>query len=481
MAEPLVKGRQLVRSATTRRILKAMSVFGSVQFIQVLCSIVRTKLVAIWIGPVGVGLLAIYNSVMEFLMNTSQLNIRQSAVRDLSLAVGDTEEFKHIVYVVRKLSFWLGIVGMIIVIACSPLLGYISFGDTGHALPFVILSPMLLLSALASGDWAVMQGGGLLKKLAQSNLFAVVTSTVVAIPLFYYLRIKAIVPVLLLYTACNCLYAYLFSRHVRVKAQPLRQILSKGRGMLALGLYLTISAGVTLLASYIFIVYLNRKDSESAVGIYQAGYTLVNSYVGMIFTAIAMEYYPRLSSIIAHRSRAEVIVNHEIKIVLLAMLPVTVAFICARNLIVEILYSSDFSDVLPYISVAILGISFRAVSWCLAFSMLAKGDGPVYIITETISAVLYIIINIGMYNPWGFAGLGAGYVLWYALYALSTWLVFRYRYGMRLQKAIVALMFAVPSVGVISLVCEYFVGVWLTALFLLTPTLWLGIKAIIRR
>ena len=44
------------RNSIYRMAMKAMGIFGGVQMIGIICSIVRTKLVAMWIGPVGMGL-----------------------------------------------------------------------------------------------------------------------------------------------------------------------------------------------------------------------------------------------------------------------------------------------------------------------------------------------------------------------------------------------------------------------------------------
>ena len=42
-----------------------MGQLGSVQVLGQLCSVVRNKLIAIWIGPVGVGLVILFNSVSD--------------------------------------------------------------------------------------------------------------------------------------------------------------------------------------------------------------------------------------------------------------------------------------------------------------------------------------------------------------------------------------------------------------------------------
>ena len=50
------------KSNLTSGALKALGIFGGVQSVNIIFSIVRTKLIAIWIGATGVGLFGIYNN-----------------------------------------------------------------------------------------------------------------------------------------------------------------------------------------------------------------------------------------------------------------------------------------------------------------------------------------------------------------------------------------------------------------------------------
>ena len=47
------------------RVLKAMAIFGGVRMLQIIFGVVRTKLIAIWLGPAGVGLFGIFNGAVD--------------------------------------------------------------------------------------------------------------------------------------------------------------------------------------------------------------------------------------------------------------------------------------------------------------------------------------------------------------------------------------------------------------------------------
>jgi len=451
----------------TARILKAMSIFGSVQVLALLCSVVRTKLVALWIGPAGVGIITLYNSTMEMLYTTGQLNLRQSAVRDISAAAAQPAAAARIIAVLRRLMSFLGVAGMLAVIALSPLLSRWTFGDATHTGAFTFLSVMMFCMSVSAGEYAVMQGLDRLRTLARCNLYSSVSASLAAIPLFYFFREDAIVPAVALFSITN----YIFARAARRGLTPglptaphirLTTALREGRGMISLGFYMTVSSFVSLLASYIFAVYLRSTASEAAVGIYQAGFVIINAYFGIIFNAISMEYFPRLSTSVGRRRHAGIIVSHEMRVVLAVLMPIVVIFICADDLIVHILYSDEFDGATAYMSTAVLGVLLRASSWCLSYVMLAKGDGRIFVLTETVSAAVFLALSIAGYRYGGNAGLGCAYAGWYAVYMAIVWIVYRRRYAMRLARGLSALLAAALAVGAAALWLRHCAGPWIT-------------------
>ena len=256
----------------TARILKAMSVFGSVQVLALLCSVVRTKLVAFWIGPAGVGIITLYNSTMEMLYTTGQLNLRQSAVRDISAVAGRPAAAARVIAVLRRLMYFLGLAGMVLVAALSPLLSRWTFGDASHTWAFIVLSVIMFCMSVSAGEYAVMQGLDRLRVLARCNLYSSVTASLAAIPLFYFFREKAIVPAVVLFSITS----YLFTRIARKGLTPglppsphlrLAEALREGRGMISLGLYMTVSSFVSLLPIYLQFISAVRIQSRLSASI----------------------------------------------------------------------------------------------------------------------------------------------------------------------------------------------------------------------
>ena len=458
---------KLSRSNLTQGALKALGIFGGVQMINIICSILRTKLIAIWIGAAGVGLFGLYNSAIELLSVIFNLGMRNSAVRDIASAT-ETETSRTVV-VVRRWAWILGLIGLLVTVLISPLLSEFTFGDGNHTVAFMIISIIILLSSVQNGELAVLQGTQQLRRLARASVSGVVVGVVISIPMFYYWGIDSVLPALVVFSLATTI-AVLLQRVSVAKPSPsvtIKETVERGRGFMILGIYLTVSAIVTNLASYLFMSYLNHVGDTEVVGHYQAGFTLVNKYVGLIFTAIAMEYYPRLSQVGVSKRRTSTFVSHEMSIALWILFPVIAIFVALGEIIVTTLYSSEFLVVVPFIVWAIVGTIFRAISWCIAFVILARGDGKIYLLTETLSAISCILLNIGAYKYWGLEGLGMAYLVWYVIYTIVVWVVYRYRYGLSLGNGMIRLILLVVVSATVSTLGYIYMGWWIPAIIAL--------------
>lgn len=74
--------------------------------------------------------------------------------------------------------------------------------------------------------------------------------------------------------------------------------------MMLMGFMISLSGLVTLIAAYLLRIFINRTGNVADVGLYSAGFTIINTYVGMIFTAMGTDYYPRLSVVSADDEKA---------------------------------------------------------------------------------------------------------------------------------------------------------------------------------
>lgn len=389
------------------RVIKAIGIFGSVEVVGILCGVARAKLTAVWIGAAGVGLFAIFNSAINLVTALCNLNIRTSSVKTLAAAGPDARP--GVEAVVRRLGLILAAVALLVMLVAAPLFSFNAFGDLSRSWAFALLGLAVAASVMRAPEEAILQGEGLLRPLARGVITAQLLGLVVSLLLLWFFRLDGILPSLLAYSVFGYLGVLIFRKPPVPLRVPLARLREVGLPILRLGAYMSIAAIFCELLNYLLVCWLNRVGDTSLVGLFQSGHTLVNRYLGIIFTAIAMEFYPRLAAAEGHPRRQSVFISHEIILLSLLLLgPVLLFYPCAR-LILRILYTPEFYPAVPYIYGALPGMTAQVAGWVCSYYILTCGAGRLYIITEVISQTAIILLSILGFTLAGLAGMGLGF------------------------------------------------------------------------
>lgn len=430
---------------TSRRVFRTLSIFGGVQVFNILCSLIRTKCIALWLGPAGIGLFGLFNGALGVINMMTQLNLRSSSVRYILSENGSRKVY--LIGVVRNIARYIGIVGALMTVLLSPLLSKLTFGNYDYTISFILLSIVVFVAVFIEGEQAILQATNRLKKLAHATMWGGGAAMLVSILLIRVMGVDGIVPSIVAYTIfAGGIYLFYRDKTLSKHRISVSETLKSATPIVKLGMYMTIAMLTTSISIYLFQIWLRHESGEDGVGIYQAGYTVINQYVGLIFTAMAVEFYPRISGIIDHKHRTRLYVRHESMMLMWGLLGCIVLFVNVVPILVHVLYDSSFVGVNNYLTIASIGTPFKAVSFVLAYVILAKGDGKTYVVTEMISSILYIVYNVLGYKLRGLDGLGCAYVLWYVSYALIVYIVYRYRYGMVLGLRVILMTLIVATI-----------------------------------
>lgn len=443
---------QTHKKGLSATVLKAMGLFTGVQSVNIVCSIVRTKFAALLLGPEGVGLFGLYNSTIDMMKSLSELGLRSSTIPSIASSKS-MAMVARICYVVRRWNWVVGAIGAIITALLAPLLSKLTFDDASHAWAFVALSVSVFMASVTSAELSIIQGLGKLKRMAKASVAGSIAGLMISIPLFYLLGIRSIVPTILAYTVVT-MSATLMLRERLPKPEPLPSTgdtFREGLAFVKLGICMAASYTVAFAASYVVKAWLNYHQGTDVVGIFESGYMLANRYIGLVFAAIGVEYFPRLSRVKDSPLRISLFVGHEASIAAIVILPVAALFIALDDVVIRLLYDSKFLDAAPFITVALVSTPFRALSWCMAFVMLTRGDGKIFLLTDTISATLSVVLFIAGYHIGGFLGMGVAYMIWYASYAIIVYVVYRRYYGLKLSRGVMKLY---ALVTVMLLICS---------------------------
>ena len=437
-------------TSSYRSIFKASSLFGGVQLWKILITIVQTKFIAMILGPSGMGIKGLYSSATGLIQSITAMGLSNSAVRDVSEANGtcDVKRVSYVVAVLKKLVWITGLLGMIAVIVLSPILSNTTFGDYTYTVPFLVLSITLLIAQLTVGQNVILQGTRKLKYLAKANFIGSIVSLIITVPFYYWWGIKGIVPTMVLEALSLFFLAWYYSR--KVKLEPvkvtLKESFKEGRGMMSLGLVMTYNSILVLGFSYLIRVFITRTGGIADVGLFNAGFAVVNTYVGLVFSAMTTDYYPRLAAVSHDNIKCGEVVNQQLEIAILIIGPMLLFFLLIAPWAVIALYSTKFLPIVGYMKWASLGIVFKTISWAISYQFIAKGDKKAFAINETTINIISLTTNIISYYMWGVTGLGISFCITFVIY---TFIV----YGVAHKKYEYMLGADVKKLIIIQLVC----------------------------
>ena len=427
-----------------RQIMKATSIFGGVQVFKIIIAIIRSKIIAILLGPTGMGIAALLNSTIGLMSSLTNFGLETSAVKDISeaYASGNQHRIAKVAAVFSRLVWITGSLGAGLTLIFAPWLSEFTFGNRDYTWSIVLLSITLVLSQLTAQQNAILQGMRKIKYLATSNIIGSVSSLILTLPLYYFYGLSGIVPSLILMSLVSFSVAFFFIKKVEIpKLSVTKQVvLKEARDMIKLGFMLSLSGLITTLVAYLGRIYISNTGRIDDVGLYSAGFSIIGTYVGLVFTAMGTDYFPRLCSVANDNDARNKLVNQQGEIAILILFPIVLMFILFIPFIVQLLYSSKFLPINNMIIWAAFGMLFKAASWAMAFQFLAKGSSNLFFLNELLFNALMLISNIVGYNYFGLTGMGYSFLLVYIIYFLQVFFITKYNYNFSLQNDLLKIM-----------------------------------------
>jgi len=446
------------KDSSYSHILKYTALFGGVQGLNILVGIVRNKLVAMILGPEGMGLVSLFNSTTKLVSDSTNFGISMSAVKNISLAYdkGDTALMAHEIRLIRSWSLVTAVLGMMVCILLSPLLDKWTFNWGNHTLHFILLSPVVALGAITGGEAAILKGLRRLRSLAVVSLYNVVLALIITIPIYYVMGESGIVPSLVIIALLQCLLTIAYSwRLYPPRILLSASVLREGGSMIRLGVAFVLAGVLGSGGDFVIRSYLNNTGDLSTVGLFNAGYMMTMTCAGMVFSAMETDYFPRLSGISQLGTRLNETVNHQMEVSLLLVAPILVFFIMGLPILLPLLYSGKFLPVMGMMKAMVIAMYFRALSLPMEYIALSRSDSRTYLVLELIYDVMAALFIILFYNRYGLTGTGYGLLLAVMANFFIVLVYTRFKYGFVLSAAVRLYTLVQIPIGVAAVVLSF--------------------------
>lgn len=429
--------KHLIDDDTTYdHIIKYTGLFGGVQGINLLINIIRNKVTACFLGSSGIGLINIYNKTIGLIGQATNLGISFSAVKHVAelSEYSDTEQRNRIIDTVRMWCLMTAALGILVGVTLSPWISLWSFGNYGYTSAFCMLSLVVAMTTITGGEIAILKGLKQLKKVAIISVFAALATLFISLPIYYFGGIHGVVCALVISNAAILSIHLHYTSRVSSWRRSIATLESVRRGipMAKLGVAYILAGVIAQGADFFISTFILNHGSLEDVGLYNTGFLLVTYIGSLLFTSVEADFFPRLSSLIGDTGRMNKIINQQIEVCVLLVTPCLILEVIFMPLIIQLLYTIQFTQAGPMAIMATFYIFFKAMTLPVAYLALAKGDSRTFLIAELLYA-LFIAIAVPLaYTRYGLIGAGVALSLANLFDLLMIYAFYSVRYGFRL-------------------------------------------------
>lgn len=409
------------------QILRSSAISGAAKIVTALAGFFRAKIVAIYVGPAGMGLLGLYTSVIGMASSLSSMGIDTSGVREMAANARDAEKADHVIIALRRICWATGLLGCALCALFSHRISVSTFGDEAHAGQIAVLGACVFLTQISLGQSSVLRGLRKIRELALQSVFVAAASLIAAVICMTLWGVGGIVPMMVSASFIGLVGSWWFARRipVAVAGQSVAKTLAVARPMLSLGLAFMVSGLVAALGTYVIGVILLSACGIAANGLYNAAWAASGSVVGLVLGAMGQDFYPRLTEVAHDRRAASTLIDQQIEVgALIALAPLCLLSALAPW-IMSLLFSKEFvagAKVLQWFAIGCFG---RVVSWPMGYYLLARGHARMFLLTEVASVAFHVLVAWLLVNARGTEGAGMAFAVLYVAYTAAMLIVTR--------------------------------------------------------
>lgn len=428
-----------------KSVFKSTIAFGGNQFFSILTQIAKTKAIALFLGPNGVGVLSLINSSLALITSATDMGLRNSTIKEIS----SSSEIPVVANVAKKTAFFTGVFGTLLMFFMSNTVSKICFNNQDWSYTFRWLSIFVLFSHLTNVNMGIIQGMRNLSIFSRVNIYISVLGSLIPVVAYYIMGIKGLIIATLGAAISSYIVSAYFVKFKTSKLTSLATIKSYVKRLVALGFFISMAGFMSNGVGYLLRLMVSNGSDITSLGLYTASYALVHSYLGLVLNTLAMDYFPRLSSVFDRNKELVEIAVAQLQVALLVILPLVLTLILFRDYIIRILYSDDFAGMGGLLEIFALGMILKTSAWGLSYIVLAKGRGSRFLIIESLANIQMLIFSFIGFHLFGLLGLGYGFIVAYLIYFAELVLYLRIFEEFKLKKTYIVWSLLIFTIAVI--------------------------------
>ena len=324
----------------SRSLIKSMAIIGSAQAANIMISILRIKLLALLLGPTGVGLLSIYNSLQGMVSTAAGLGMGSSGVRQIASVKGEEQVLSRVRRVLLAAHLVQGTLAMLGVWLLRAPISEWLFGDRNYTTEVSLIGLAILLGLLGTAQTTLLRGMRRIGDLGRVTVLSAVAGTVAGLAAIWFYGQAGLVWFVVVQPLAALLIALRYSRFLPQPTAPhpsVHEVWAIWKPMAKLGAAFMLGGLATTVTLLLVRSWITQELGLDAVGHFAAAWGITMTYVGFLLGAMATDYYPRLTEVLHDRAAANHLMNDQAQLGLAIGGPVLILLIGLAPWVIRLL------------------------------------------------------------------------------------------------------------------------------------------------
>lgn len=397
---------------------KSLALFTSAGFIGTLTQVVKGKVMAVLIGPAGIGIYTQLTSLFNLLFNLGSLGFRNGIIKRISVSIEEDDADTYQAQYATVLIF-LSLLSITFIVVLSFFTAQIShylFNDNGNNSDLVLVTLVAVpFSVLANFYRSMMSGHTAVKKIVVSQVLADVISLVPFMVLIYYEQLMGAVLSFVVYQCLKVLfYASYFYKISHFSFSKFPNVIyfnwieiKKNLKFGVSGLLLTSTNIVVTIYVASFII---KALGTAEYGLYAMAIRVVTLYLGAIYANASSHYFPLLVKTKNVTELKETVMKTG-RFYLYILPPLMALMMFGGEFFITLLFSAEFALSAVLLLLIIPGDFFRINAETISLPLLAKEKFVAYKSCYAIWAVTFLLLIHLVGSEHGIMGIAIAYCI----------------------------------------------------------------------
>jgi PST family polysaccharide transporter len=389
-------------------------------------SVALNKVLAVYVGPAGFGVIGQFQSFVAMLGNFAG-GAFNTGVTKYTAEYHDDNPRQQAVW---RTAATMGLLGSaclaVPVLVFRESIAVALLADASLASVFGWLSLSLLLMAMNGLMMAILNGRKAVSAYVAANVVGGLFSAGVAMTAVVHWGLYGALLSTALSQPIACgITAWFFQRALPI---PWRSFVGRvdSRVAQSLGGYALMTATSAIVVPFSQIAIrdgLVRMHGWEMAGLWQAMWRISETHLMLLTTTLSLYFLPRFSEIREGDAlRAEV--RRCYQYVLPIVLTSAAAIFVFRELLIATLLSRKFLPMSDALAWNLLGDILKIASWITAFTMISHARTSLFVASEIAASLLLVGSVLALAGPFGLIGAAMGYGVTYAIY----WIVMHWSF-----------------------------------------------------